>query len=122
MWKSDSVTKNFSLTSFYGAKYAATEILSESDSDSNNYNDDNNTDSFALCGGETNDIEFDIGDSVVIDFNNSMGSKPVLDQSTHSNKRFKGKSDLISRKYKKKVIIIILVKLIKKIKALLTEK
>ena len=74
-----SVSTKFSLTSFYGAKYAVTEILSESDSDSNNYNDDNNTDSFALCGGETNDIEFDIGDSVVIDFNNSTGSEPVLD-------------------------------------------
>ena len=60
-----SVSTKFSLTSFYGAKYAVTEILSESDSDSNNYNDDNNTDSFALCGGQTNDIEFDIGDSVV---------------------------------------------------------
>ena len=41
---SASVTTKFSLTSFYGAKYAITEILSESDSDSNNYNDDNNTD------------------------------------------------------------------------------
>ena len=97
-----SVKTKFSLTSFYGAKYAATEILSESDSDSENYNGDNNIDSFALCGGETNDIEFDVGDSVLIDFNNSNGSKPVLEQSTHSKKIFKGKSDLISRKYKKK--------------------
>ena len=97
-----SVSTKFSLTSFYGAKYAVTEILSESDSDSNNYNDDNNTDSFALCGGQTNDIEFDIGDSVVIDFNDSTRSKTVLDQSTHSNKKLQGKSDLISRKCKKK--------------------
>ena len=91
-----SITTKFSLTSFYGAKYNATEILSESDSECNNYSDDNKTDSFALCGGETNDIEFDIGDSVVIDFNNSTGSKPVLDQNTHSNKRFKGNNDEIN--------------------------
>ena len=88
-----SVTTKFSLTSFYGAKYGTTEILSESDSESNNDSDDDKIDSFALCGGVTNDIEFDIGDSVVIDFNNATGSKPVLDQSTPSNKRFEGKSD-----------------------------
>ena len=63
------VITKFSLTSFYGAKYDATEILSESDSESNSYSDDNKTDSFSLCGGVTNDIEFDIGDSVVIYIN-----------------------------------------------------
>ena len=57
---------------------------------------------FALCGGETNDIEFDMADSVVIDLNNSTKSKTVLDQSTQSIKKIQGKSDLISRKCKKK--------------------
>ena len=74
-----------------------------------------------MCGGQTNDIEFDIGDSVVIDFNDSTRSKTVLDQSTNSNKKLQGKSDLISRKCKKKKIII-LVKAIKNIKILLTER
>ena len=43
-----SVTTEFSLTSFYGAKYGKTEILSESDSESNNYSDDNKNDSITL--------------------------------------------------------------------------